>query len=148
VLSRRESTARSNIFYSAYIHRVVVEAVTMVQLASTAILPAGVAYQKLLADSINAARAAAPKVDLAEQEQLLVELATTLGRLRAALVHLRAVHEHLEEKNGDAPAQALHCRDQILPAMADLRAHADRLELLADDALWPLPKYHELLFVH
>jgi glutamine synthetase len=148
VLSRRETTARSNIFYSAYIHRVVVEAVTMVQLASTSVVPAGVAYQKQLADSINAARAAAPKIDVGEQEALLVDVAATLGRLRAALVHLRAVHERLEEKNGDAPAQALHCRDQVLPAMVDLRTQADKLELLVDDALWSLPKYHELLFVH
>jgi len=148
VLSRRETTARSNIFYSAYIHRVVVEALTMVQLGSTAILPAGIAYQKCLADSINATRAAASRADLAEEEELLVELSATLGRLRAALVHLKEAHERLEEKNGDAPAQALHCRDHLLPAMGDLRAQADRLELLVDDALWPLPKYHELLFVH
>src|SRR6185436_15312526 len=76
VLSRRESTARSNIFYSAYIHRVGVEALTMVQLASTVILPASLAYQKQLADTINAARAAAPKADLVEQEKLLVEVAS------------------------------------------------------------------------
>jgi glutamine synthetase len=120
----------------------------MVQLASTSVVPAGVAYQKQLADSINAARAAAPKIDVGEQEALLVDVAATLGRLRAALVHLRAVHERLEEKNGDAPAQALHCRDQVLPAMVDLRTQADKLELLVDDALWSLPKYHELLFVH
>jgi glutamine synthetase len=148
VLSRRETTARSNIFYSAYVHRVAVEALTMAQLASTAVLPAGIAYQQRLADSINAARAASPKAELAEQENLLVELSSTLGRLRAALRHLREAHEHTEEKNGDGVAQATHCRDQLLPAMVDLRAHADRLESLVDDALWPLPKYHELLFVH
>ncbi len=147
VLSRRESTARSNIFYSAYIHRVGVEALTMVQLASTAILPAGLAYQKQLADTINAARAAAPKADLGEQEKLLVEVASLCSRLRGALTHLKEAHAQLEEKP-DAVAQALHSRDQVLPAMAELRANADRLEGLVDDALWPLPKYHELLFVH
>ncbi|NOT29507.1 MAG: glutamine synthetase type III [Planctomycetes bacterium] len=147
VLSRRETTARSNIFYSAYIHRIAVEALTMVQLASTALLPAGIAYQKQLADSINAARAAAPKAELGEQEKLLVELASTISRLRAALTHLKEAHAHLEEKP-EAVAQSLHCRDQILPAMVELRAHADRLEGLVDDTLWPLPKYHELLFVH
>jgi glutamine synthetase len=31
--------------------------------------------------------------------------------------------------------------------MADLRSHADRLETLVDDDLWPLPKYRELLFL-
>jgi len=147
VLTRRESTSRSNIFYSAYIHRVAVEALTAVQLASTQILPASLAYQKQLADTINAARAAAPRADLGEQEKLLVEVSSHASRLRGALVHLKEAHAHLEEKP-DAVAQALHCRDQILPAMTELRAQADRLEGLVDDALWPLPKYHELLFVH
>jgi len=147
VLSKREATARSNIFYSAYIHRVAVEALTAVQLASTAILPACLAYQKGLADTINAARAAAPRADLGEQEALLVEVSSLGSRLRGALTHLKESHATLEEKP-DAVAQAQHCRDQVLPAMAELRAHADRLEGLVDDALWPLPKYHELLFVH
>ena len=147
VLSRRETTARSNIFYSAYIHRVAVEALTMVQLASTALLPAGIAYQKQLADAINSARAAAPRAELGEEEKLLVELTSTVGRLRAALAHLKETHAHLEEKP-DAVAQAVHSRDQILPAMLELRTHADRLEGMVDDSLWPLPKYHELLFVH
>jgi glutamine synthetase len=147
VLSRRETTARSNIFFTSYIHRVAVEALTMVQMASTSLMPAGIAYQKQVADSINAARAAAPKAELGEQEKLLVELSTTVSRLRAAATHLKEAHHQLEEK-ADATAQALHARDQILPAMVELRGHGDRLETLVDDALWPLPKYHELLFVH
>jgi glutamine synthetase len=148
VLSRRETTARSNIFYSSYIHRVAVEALTMLQMGSTAVLPPAIAYQKQVAEAINAARAASPKADLVEQEGLLVELTATIGRLRSALKHLKEVHERAEEKNGDPAAQAVHSRDQILPAMSDLRVQADRLELMVDDGLWPLPKYHELLFVH
>ncbi len=28
-----------------------------------------------------------------------------------------------------------------------IRYHADKLELIVDDKLWPLPKYRELLFM-
>ena len=28
-----------------------------------------------------------------------------------------------------------------------IRYHADKLELIVDDSLWPLPKYRELLFL-
>jgi glutamine synthetase len=31
--------------------------------------------------------------------------------------------------------------------MGELRAAADALELLVDDAAWPLPTYQEMLFV-
>jgi glutamine synthetase len=32
--------------------------------------------------------------------------------------------------------------------MADIREHADALELIIDDEMWTLPKYRELMFVH
>ena len=35
---------------------------------------------------------------------------------------------------------------QVMDAMDRVRASADQLEMLVDDALWPLPKYRELLF--
>jgi glutamine synthetase len=38
-------------------------------------------------------------------------------------------------------------RDQVVPAMSDVRAAADRLEKLVADDLWPLPKYSEILFI-
>jgi len=148
VLSRRETSARSKVFYSAYTHRIAVEALTMVQMASTMVLPAGLAYQRAVAESINSARAASARVDLGEQEDLLVGLSSTLSRLRGALKHLKHAHEQLEEQGGDPTVTALYCRDQLLPAMQDLRSHADRLEGLVDDSLWSLPRYHELLFVH
>ena len=35
----------------------------------------------------------------------------------------------------------------VVPAMAGVREVADRLEGVVPDALWPLPKYSEILFV-
>jgi glutamine synthetase len=35
----------------------------------------------------------------------------------------------------------------VIPAMADVRAIADRLEKVVPDDLWPLPKYSEILFI-
>jgi glutamine synthetase len=36
--------------------------------------------------------------------------------------------------------------DKIFSMFAKIRDHADELELLVADDLWPLPKYRELLF--
>jgi glutamine synthetase len=38
-------------------------------------------------------------------------------------------------------------RDLVMPAMVELRTHADLLESLVEDDLWPLPKYREMLFL-
>jgi glutamine synthetase len=36
--------------------------------------------------------------------------------------------------------------NSVFPFFEKIRWHADKLELLVDDELWPLPKYRELLF--
>jgi len=43
--------------------------------------------------------------------------------------------------------KAIAYRDKVLPCFTDIRSHVDKLELLVDDNLWPLPKYRELLFI-
>ena len=37
--------------------------------------------------------------------------------------------------------------DKIFPLLEKIRVHADQLELIVADDLWPLPKYREMLFV-
>jgi glutamine synthetase len=54
-----------------------------------------------------------------------------------------AVDEHEEGQ-----AQANFVRDELVVAMNACRGFSDTLEGLVDDALWPLPKYRELLFAH
>ena len=46
-----------------------------------------------------------------------------------------------------------HARDKayqyeqtVRPYFDKIRKHIDKLELIIDDELWPLPKYRELLF--
>jgi len=147
ILSRRETEARARIQYTAYVHRVGVEALAMHKIASTAILPAAVQYQRVLAESLIAARSAT-KADLSPQQALLDEVAGLTGALKTGIDRLEAAHRGLEEQHGEAADAAAFCRDRILPVMEEVRGRADRLEVLVDDSLWPLPKYSELLFVH
>jgi glutamine synthetase len=48
--------------------------------------------------------------------------------------------ENVEEKS-------VEYNQQVLPYFNKIRYHVDKLELLVDDELWPLPKYRELLFI-
>ena len=34
----------------------------------------------------------------------------------------------------------------VIPYLGKIRSHIDRLELIVDDRMWPMPKYRELLF--
>ncbi len=37
--------------------------------------------------------------------------------------------------------------DDVAPKMETIRYHIDKLELMVDNEIWPLPKYRELLFI-
>jgi glutamine synthetase len=43
--------------------------------------------------------------------------------------------------------KAIAYHDNVEPKLDEIRYQIDKLELIVDDALWPLPKYRELLFI-
>jgi glutamine synthetase len=40
-----------------------------------------------------------------------------------------------------------YCAYEIRPLMDQVRSHADALEMTVSSAVWPLPKYSEMLFI-
>jgi glutamine synthetase len=61
------------------------------------------------------------------------------------------VAEMLEERKKanrieDLEQQAIAYNQKVMPYLGIIRQHVDKLELMVDDELWPLPKYRELLF--
>ena len=43
--------------------------------------------------------------------------------------------------------KAIAYHDTVVPAIDIIRRHIDKLELMVDNEMWPLPKYRELLFI-
>ena len=59
------------------------------------------------------------------------------------LVSARKVANKIEDEH----QKAIAYHDTIAPMLDTIRRQIDKLELIVDDALWPLPKYRELLFI-
>ena len=60
------------------------------------------------------------------------------------------VHDMIEERRlanqiTDVTARAEAYCARVLPYMQKIREVSDKLEMLVDDELWPLPKYREML---
>jgi glutamine synthetase len=114
----------------------------MVLLAQRYLLPAALAYQHDVAESVRAVKAAGGTSK--EGKKLLTQLTgltDTFKRRTDALAHALA-------HAGAAPAaHATHMRDQVVPAMAALRDTGDALEGLVPHGGWPLPTYREMLFL-
>jgi glutamine synthetase len=47
----------------------------------------------------------------------------------------------------DEHQKAIAYHDNVEPKLDAIRYQIDKLELIVDDSLWPLPKYRELLFI-
>ena len=148
VLSARETESRAQILTSAYVDRLLVEALSLRNIAATSVLPAAVEFQRRLAESLTSLRDALPGCDTAAQEELLGRVAELVGDLRPGIVQLEVERQSVEGEHGDPSDAAEKVRAKLIPAMDRVRAACDHLEEVVDDALWPLPKYRELLFAH
>ena len=47
---------------------------------------------------------------------------------------------------GEGKEQAVYYRDEVKSAMDALRAPVDKLEMIVDKDLWPMPSYGDLIF--
>ncbi len=143
VYTERELQSRYAILAENYVKTVNIEGQTMAYMAKTLILPAALRYQGQVASTVTATKAAG--IDNAAQADLLKGLTGNIADFQKAIAALdKALGHHAE---GDAYAHAKHMRDDVIPAMTELRKQGDKLEAVVADDLWPLPSYREMLFV-
>ncbi len=144
VLSETELEARADILLEAYSMTTNIEAKTMLSIAKRQILPAAARYSGRLGDSIGSVGAAGVSADT--QKKMLEEICALITDLSAGIEDLEAA---VAESGAieDCAGQAETFRNIVIPAMEKVREAADRLELIVDADLWPLPTYAEMLFV-
>jgi glutamine synthetase len=143
VLSHRELESRHEIALEIYFKTVNIEGETTADLASTMILPAAVRYlNELLA---VADRSKALGVGASGVLGTVHAVSGLVDQLRVALDKL--VAQNAELGGDDVESKAHHMRDNIVPAMLDVRAAVDKLEKIVPDDFWPLPTYRDMLFV-
>ena len=65
--------------------------------------------------------------------------------MKLALQELSDLTEQAEEQP-EGPDRAGFYHEHIMPAMEALRTPVDRLEMIVDKDMWPMPSYGDLLF--
>ncbi|HLU87200.1 MAG TPA: glutamine synthetase III, partial [Taishania sp.] len=149
VLTEREILARQEIEFEKYVMKVQIESRIMNELSQNQILPATVEYQNKLLKNIK------------ELKELLGEKAGTAASA-AQLKIVNKISEHLNKmielnyemlearkvanKIEDYHKRAFAYCEQVKVYFDQIRYHADKLEWLVEDELWPLPKFREMLF--
>lgn len=145
VLSKTELESRAEIHYEAYAKAINIEAKAMIDMATKQYIPAVIKYTTSLAESINSIRTACPEAEVTVQTIILKKCSSLLTKAQQALVALREINEKAGGME-DGKAKAEYYRDDVFPAMAELRAPIDELEMLVDKEDWPVPSYGDMLF--
>ncbi len=143
IFTRVELESREEIIYETYAKTINIEALTMIDMAGKDIIPAVAAYTGELANTVVTVKeAGAPAT---AQTELLVEVDSLLAEAKKALKHLEECTVHAN-KIENAKERAFYYKDVVDVAMTALRKPVDKLEMLVDSDIWPMPTYGELMF--
>ena len=143
VFTKAELESRAEIQYETYAKAINIEARTMIDMASKQFMPAFIKYTKTLADTVNAVTAAG--ADASVQKEVLDEVTVLMGETKKALDALVKVTDEAASKEEGA-VQANFYHSDVFPAMEALRAPVDKLEMIVDKEVWPMPSYGDLIF--
>ena len=150
ILTERELIARYEITLEQYTRKIQIESRVLGDLASNHIIPTAIRYQNMLIENVKGLKEVLDQktyVKLSNtQIQAIKEISEHVNGIKtkvALMLEERKKANRLESTGEQALAYSQHVRSYF----DEIRKHVDKLELLVDDELWPLPKYRELLFI-
>jgi glutamine synthetase len=150
VLTPRELEARKEIEFESYILKIQIEARIMGDVVNSMILPVVVEYQNKLISNvqglIDVLGSKAGKEAAKGQIELIQRISVHLNQMKHAADHMLMERKAANKIEHDAEAKAEAYCDRVRVHFDEIRYHADKLELLVDDEMWPLPKFREMLF--
>ncbi|MCP9611828.1 glutamine synthetase III family protein [Coprobacter tertius] len=150
VLSKVELYARNEVKWEIYAKKIQIEARVLGDLAINHIVPVATRYQSLLLDNVFKIKSLFPaeKVDLiAEQDMEVIEKIAGHLLIIKEKVHKMVEARKVANKIDGKREKAIAYHDTVAPFLDEIRYHIDKLELVVDNEMWPLPKYRELLFI-
>lgn len=147
IYSERELEARYEIMLEDYVKKVQIEARIIGNMATNHILPAAVKYQSILVENVKS----------------LKEIGVAESNYKAQLNMINVIGGHIQSLNDNVEAMIaarkvannepdmrkradMYCNN-IKSLFDNIRYAADKLELLVDNSLWPLPTYHEMMYL-
>ena len=144
VFSPTEMHSRYEILNEVYSKTIHIEAVTLHDMMVQQIIPAVSSYAAFLSQAINSKKSAVPalkcrtEISLLERISELTDALSDKVDLLQSLIDKSAMHSGAELSHFVCAC--------IVPAMEDVRAVSDELELLVGKDYWPVPTYADMLF--
>jgi glutamine synthetase len=149
IFTDKELESRVEVEYEKFTKKVQIESRVLADLAINHIVPTGIKYMSSLLENLRGLKEAFPPKDYeklgeSSREAIMVisEHINGIKKLVFDMVEERKKANVIE----NAFDKAVAYERNVKPYLDDIRYHIDKLELIVDDEIWPLPKYRELLF--
>ena len=150
VMTKKELEARNEVKWETYTKKIQIEARVLGDLSMNHIIPIATSYQSLLLRNVERMSGVFPKEKASQLNarnlKLIEEIAERTATIETQVEELVEARK-VANKIADEHQKAIAYHDTITPMFDKIRYQIDKLELIVDDGLWPLPKYRELLFI-
>ncbi len=147
VMSKIEVVARHEIELEAYSKRIQIESRVLADVARNHVIPTAIQYQNTLIKNVKGLKEIFDQdfeQFAKEQIHLIKKISNHIAEIYSKIEEMTLQRKEANKFKGQQNAE-MYC-DKVKPYFEEIRYHADKLELLIDDNLWPLTKYRELLF--
>ncbi|MGG8496527.1 glutamine synthetase III [Tenacibaculum sp. TC6] len=147
VMNRVEVVARHEIELEEYAKRIQIEGRVLADMARNHIIPIAIQYQNTLIKNVKGLKEIFEEhyeSYAGEQIDLIKKISSHIAEINSKVERMTEERKKANKLKGQKNAET-YC-NKVKPYFEEIRYHADKLELLVDDNLWPLTKYRELLF--
>ena len=150
ILSKGELGARYEINNEIYVKKLQIESRVMADIAANHIIPTAINYQNVLINNVKGIKEIFPDL----YEELAAEEIRTILKISGYVKTIRTNSKlmiNARKKWNSVSSLSERCDgycNEIVPYIDIIRIVIDKLELIVDDSLWPLPKYRELFTIH
>lgn len=149
IFTEKELEGRVEVEYEKFTKKVQIESRVLADLAINHIVPTGIKYMSSLLENLRGLKETFPEKEYEKlgesSREAIVVISEHLNGIK------RLVYKMVEERKKantilSAFEKAMAYEKNVKPYLSEIRFHIDKLELIVDDEIWPLPKYRELLF--
>jgi glutamine synthetase len=149
IFTDKELESRVEVEYEKFTKKVQIEARVLGDLAINHIVPTGIRYMTSLLENVQRLKEVFNDIEFerlagARKEMIITisDHTTTIKKLVNNMIDERKKANVIE----DSYQKALAYETKVKPYLELIRIHIDKLELIVDNEMWPLPKYREMLF--
>jgi glutamine synthetase len=150
ILSHREQEARYEISLETYTKKIQIESRIMADMVNNQIIPAALNYQKSLVDNVSGMKQVLSvnefKIVAETHLSLIKEISERVSIIKKAATDMTEARKKANNLDNAKKQAHAYC-DKVKPFFDTIRYNVDKLENIVDDAIWPLPKYREMLYL-